>query len=94
MQQQIEKIGLAFIWQNQHESNMNKLGAVIAERCNLFPTMGEISLAFQEMKHTRGKEEHTEWCGTNESNDTAWMTEEIWKPRGLRRGTKAAAFHI
>jgi hypothetical protein len=34
LKQQLEKIGLAYIWQNQAESNANKIYKVIRERCD------------------------------------------------------------
>jgi hypothetical protein len=88
--EELEKIDLSYIWQNQHESNSNILDIVTKEQCNyierqnLFCIMcGKISLALhQEKKHTRYTEDYTEWCTGNARNVITQMKAGIAKLRG------------
>jgi hypothetical protein len=68
VKEQLEKIGLASIWQNQYEHNNSAMYGVVKGRCddiekqNLISRLSEkISLAvYQEMKQEWGREEYTD----------------------------------
>jgi hypothetical protein len=84
MKEELESIGLAYIWHSQQEWDTSRLRRIIRGRCNdierqnLFSIMFEnMSLVFyQEMKQKWGREEYIEFCSRNERNGLAWIKQE------------------
>jgi hypothetical protein len=93
MKEELESIGLAYIWNCQQEWDIRRLRRIIRGKCNdierqnLFSIMSEKrSLVFyQEMKQKWGREEYIKLCSRNERNGLAWMKAGAWKLRGIRR---------
>jgi hypothetical protein len=91
--EELRKIGLAYIWQSQSEINVNVCNN-IRERCNdierqnIFSKVNvKISLLFYcEMKLEWGKETHIDKCTRKERMGIIWWKAGIWKLRGIRRG--------
>jgi hypothetical protein len=96
MKEELESIGLAYIWHSQQEWDTGRLRRIIKGSCNdigrqnLFSIMSEKrSLVFyKEMKQKWVGEEYIEFCSRNERNGLAWMKAGVWKLRGIRRGLK------
>jgi hypothetical protein len=93
MKEELQRIGLAYIWHSQQEWDTSRLRRIIRERCNdierknLFSIMSEkMSLFYQEMKQKWDREEYIELCSRNERNGLAWMKAGVLKLRGIRRG--------
>jgi hypothetical protein len=76
MKEELESIGLAYIWHSQQEWDTSRLRRIIRGRCNdterknFFSIMSEkMSLVvYQEMKQKWGREEYIELCSRNERN--------------------------
>jgi hypothetical protein len=93
LKEELEKIGLAYIWQSQSEINVN-ICKIIRETCNdierqnIFSDMNvKISLIFYfEMKYEWGKESYIDKCTRKERMGITWLRVGIWKLRGIRRG--------
>jgi hypothetical protein len=79
IKEELESIGLAYMWHSQHEWDTSRLRRIIRERCNdterqnLSLIISEkISLVFyQEMKQKWGREEYIEFCSRNERHGLA-----------------------
>jgi hypothetical protein len=93
VKEELEKIDLASIWQNQNEHNNSAMYRMVKGRCddierlNLFSRLCEkISLVFyQEMKQECGTEEYIDCSNRTERRGLAWWRLGIWKLRGIGR---------
>jgi hypothetical protein len=80
LKEEMEKIGLAYIWQSQSEINVS-VCKIIREICNdierqnIFSTINEnISLVFYcEMKHDWGKQSDIDECIRKERTGILWL---------------------
>jgi hypothetical protein len=96
VEEELETIGVASVWQNQYEHNNSAVYRVVKRRCddierqNLFSRLSEkISLVFyQEMKQEWGREEYIDCCNRNDRRGMAWWSLGIWKLRGSRKGVE------
>jgi hypothetical protein len=96
VKEELEKIRLGSVWQNQYEYNNSVIYRVVKGRCddiekqNLFSRLSEkISLVFyQEMKQEWGRKEYNDRCNSNERRGMAWWRLGIWKLRGSRKGAE------
>jgi hypothetical protein len=79
VKEELAKVGLGYIWQNQQENSVSRACKIIEERCNdtekqnLFVNIrGKRSLIFYcDTKMTWGKE-YMVCCTRNERNELAW----------------------
>jgi hypothetical protein len=101
LKEEIEKIGLAHIWQNQSEINVN-ICHIIRERCNdierqnIFSDVNvKISLIFYcEIKYEWGKESYIDKCTRKERMGIIWLKAGIWKLREIRRGFEKGRYPL
>jgi hypothetical protein len=92
LKKELEKIGLAYIWQSQSEINVNICNR-IRERCNdterqnIFSDLNvKISFTFYcKMKYEWGKVSYIDKCTRKERMGIIWLNAGIWKLRGIRR---------
>jgi hypothetical protein len=93
LNEELGKIGLAYIWQSQFEINVNICNK-IREKCNdierqnIFSSVKvNISLLFYcAMKLEWGKESYIDKCTRKKRMGIIWWKAGIWKLRGIRRG--------
>jgi hypothetical protein len=102
VKEELEKIGLASIWQNKYEyNNSSAIDRVVKGRCNdiekqnLFSRLsGKISLVFyQEVKQEWEREEYIGCCNRNERS-MAWWRLGIWKLRESWKGVEKGTFPL
>jgi hypothetical protein len=94
MKEELDSIGLVYIWHSQQEWDTSRLRRIIREICNdierqkLSSIMSEKmpSVFYQEMNQKWGRGQYIELCCRNERNRSAWMKAAVWKIRGIRRG--------
>jgi hypothetical protein len=90
---ELEKMGLAYIWQNQIKINVT-ICKTIRERCNdiqkqnMFADINaKISLTFySQLKYEWGKEWYIDKCTRKEGTGIIRWKAGIWKLKGIRRG--------
>jgi hypothetical protein len=100
VKEELEKFGLASIWQNKYEyNNSSAIDRVVKGRCNdiekqnLFSRLsGKISLVLPEVKQEWGREEYIDCCNRNERRCMAWWRLGIWKLRGSWKGVDKGTY--
>jgi hypothetical protein len=93
LKEELEKIGLAYIWQNQMEINVN-IRKTVRERCNdtqkqnMFADLNvKMSLTLsRQVKCEWGKEWYIDKYTRKERIGVIWLKAGIWKLKGIRRG--------
>jgi hypothetical protein len=93
LSEQLSKIGLGCIWQDQRVEFVKKKEeerCTDTERQNLFANIKEKrSLIFySEMKQEWAREEHTGCCTRKERSGLTWFKTGIWKLRGMKGSEK------
>jgi hypothetical protein len=54
-----------------------------------------ISLVFyQELKYKWSREEYSEFCSSNKISGLVWKKAEVWKLRGIKRGSEEGTFPL
>jgi hypothetical protein len=94
LSEELNKIGLGYIWHDPKENSVSRTCKQIKERCNdterqnLFANISEdMSFIFySDMQLEVGCEEYTVCCIRNERSGLAWFKTGIWKMREMRKG--------
>jgi hypothetical protein len=93
LNEQLNKIGVGYIWHGLSVNNVSGIFKKIKERCNdiegqnLFAKIKEMSLIFySETKQEWAREQYVSFCTRNGRSGLAWIKTGIWKLRGMRKG--------
>ncbi|KDR23460.1 hypothetical protein L798_08662 [Zootermopsis nevadensis] len=94
LKEELDKLGLGYIWQDPQGRSVGRTCEILKERCNaierqnVFDKIREkISLAlYGEMKSGSGRQGYTGCCTRVEREGWAWFRAGIWKLRGMKGG--------